>query len=204
MDPAEVDLLRPLVDGAGIADDLAGFAATLGSAPHGAGGLLLVGTPTDEPWHFAAHLTDEARWSERVDLEPTLVRWAVPSGAPAHLAVGVERLAAVRRSETLLVISPDGAPEQLLDRVSGARDRGALVLTIDQGADELHGLAHRSLIVPQGAATRFFDVVQHLVTRSAPLAARQVTLRDRLNRLLDTAQGLRAPGSLPRQQRDGW
>jgi hypothetical protein len=204
MDPAEVDLLRPLLDGAGLADELAGFAATLGGAPHGAGGLLVVGTPDDEPWHFAAHLTDEARWSERADLEPTLVRWTVPPAAPAHLAVGVERLAVVQRSETLLVISPEGAPEQLLERVSAARDRGALVLTIDQGADELHSLAHESLIVPQATAPRFFDVVQHVVSRTAPMGAPRVSLRDRLNRLLDTAQGLRGPGSLPRRGRDGW
>src|SRR5690606_31362122 len=50
------------------------------------GGLLLLGTPAEEPWHLTAHLADEARLAGLPQLAPTLVRWSVPVGAPAHLS----------------------------------------------------------------------------------------------------------------------
>jgi len=202
MDHIEAALLRPLVEGAGLDDAVLEFADALGGAPHGAGGLLLVGTPADEPWHFAAHLSDEARWSSRADLEPTLVRWRVPPGAPPHLSVGVQRLERARRAETVLVVSPGAAPDPLLERVSDARRHGALVLTIDGGDGELQQLARVSLAVPQSTGP-LLDVVQHLVSAAAPAAVRRRSLRARLNRLLDTAQGLRGPGPPPRR-RDDW
>jgi hypothetical protein len=199
VDHIEADLLRPLVEGAGLNDADAEFAGALGTAPHGPGGLLLVGTPAEEPWHFAAHLSDEARWSARPDLEPTLVRWRVPPTAPPHLSVGVRRLETVRRAETLLVVSPGAAPESLLERVSDARRHGALVLTIDGGDSELESLARVRLSVPESDGP-LIDVVQHLVSAAAPSAVRRRSLRARINRLLDTAQGLRAPGPPPRRR----
>lgn len=202
MDHIEAALLRPLVEGAGLDAAVVEFAGALGAAPHGAGGLLLVGTPADEPWHFAAHLSDEARWSSRADLEPTLVRWRVPAGAPPHLSVGVQRLETVRRADTVLVVSPGAAPDPLLERVSDARRHGALVLTIDGGDPELEQLARMSLAVP-GSDGPLLDVVQHLVSAAAPSAVRRRSLRSRINRLLDTAQGLRAPGPSP-GRRDDW
>lgn len=192
VDRTEVDLLRPLVEGAGLTDAVVDLSAALGSAPHGAGGLLLVGTPTEEPWHFAAHLSDEARWSSRADLEPTLLRWQVPADAPAHLAVGVQRLESVRRAETVLVVSPGSAPDPLLERLSDARRHGALVLTIDRGDHNLGQLAHERLTVPESAGP-LLDVVQHLVSQTAASGVRRRSLRERINRLLDTAQGLRSP-----------
>jgi hypothetical protein len=78
------------------------------------GGLMLVGTPSVEPWHLTAHLDDEARYSGLDQLRPTLVRWAPPPGAPPHLAVGLERLEAAARGETVFVVAPDAAPDALL------------------------------------------------------------------------------------------
>jgi hypothetical protein len=201
----ELSALRPLLDGAGIEDDVVSLAATLGTAPHGAGGLLLVGTETDEPWHFAAHLADESRWNARPDLEPTLVRWRVPPGAPPHLAVGLARLEAVRRSETVFVVAPTNPSEGLLERVADARRLGALVLSVHAADSELGLLAHEAVGVPDAGLTSYLDVVQHVVSQSAPGgAARRRTVRSRINRLLDTAQGLRAPGQPGRRDRRDW
>jgi hypothetical protein len=185
----ETALLRALFEGTPFDDEVVDFAGALGASPHDAGGLLLVGTPADEPWHFAAHLTDEAGWAHRAELAPTLVRWSVPPGAPPHLAVGLDRLAAVRRRETLLVVAPAEAPERLLDRVAHARKTGAHVLAIEAASADLRGLAHEALTVPVDA---YFDVVQHVVSATAP-GARKRSVRDRLARLLDGLQGAPRP-----------
>lgn len=191
----DLSALRPLLEGAGIEDDVVELAATLGTAPHGAGGLLLVGTEYDEPWHFAAHLADESRWHSRPDLEPTLVRWHVPPGAPPHLAFGLDRLEAARKSETLFVVAAEKATEGLLERVADARKVGALILTVHGGDAELGRLAHEAVGVPDSAVASYLDVVQHVVSQSAPGASGvRRSLRARINRMLDTAQGLRAPG----------
>ena len=75
-----------------------------------------------------------------------------PPHAPAHLSVGIDRLADVRRS-TLLVVAPDSAPAGLLQRVCDARRRGATILTLAgddgaPGAGELTGLAHEAVLLP--------------------------------------------------------
>jgi len=197
--------LRPLLDGAGIHDDVVQLALTLGGAPHGSGGLLVLGTEDDEPWHFAAHLADESRWNSRPDLEPTLVRWRVPAGAPAHLAFGLERLEAARKSETIFVVAPTTASEALLERVADARRVGALVLSVHGGDHELEQLAHEAVRVPDVGVMSYVDVVQHVVSQTAPGALRRRSLRARLNRMLDTAQGLRAPGTpIDRGSRPRW
>ncbi|MEP7055619.1 MAG: hypothetical protein ABI912_10270 [Actinomycetota bacterium] len=202
----ELAAFRPLLDSAGIEEDVVNLAATLGSAPHGSGGLLLVGTESDEPWHFAAHLADESRWNARPDLEPTLVRWQIPVGAPPHLAVGLERLEQVRRSETLFVVAPTHASEGLLERVADARRLGALVLSVHGGDRELGGLAHEAVDVPDAGLLSYLEIVQHVVSQSAPGGmARRRSVRARINRLLDTAQGLRAPGAYgDRANRPRW
>ncbi len=194
-------MLLPLLTGAGLDDDVVELASTLGNAPHGSGGLLLVGTPDDEPWHFAAHLSDEARWHHRPDLDPTLVRWHIPDGAPPHLSVSLDRLEHVRRAETLFVVSPTAAPEGLLERVADARRAGALILSVHGGDRDLADLAHDAIGVPDPALAPYLDVIQHVVSKTAPDAARKQSLRDRLNQWLDTAQGLRAPGSVPKRRR---
>jgi hypothetical protein len=186
----ETALLRAVFEGTAFDAEVVDFAGALGTSPHDAGGLLLVGTPDEEPWHFAAHLTDEASWAGRDEMTPTLVRWAVPLNAPPHLAVGLDRLHAVRARETLLVVAPDAAPERLLDDVSYARKHGAHVLAIEAGSKDLRGLAHEALTVPVEA---YFAVVQHVISATAPGAVRRRrSVRERLGRVLDGLQG--APG----------
>jgi len=185
----ETALLREVFAGTAFDDEVVDFAGALGSSPDEAGSLLLVGTPDDEPWHFAAHLTDEAQWAHRPELAPTLVRWEVPPNAPAHLAVGLDRLHVVRARETLLVVSPDATPERLLDDVQHARKSGARVFAIEAGDDDLRGLAHEALRV---GVPSYFDVVQHVVSATAP-TARKRTVRERLGRLLDGLQGAPRP-----------
>lgn len=148
MDAARVNLLRQILDGTEWIDRTQSFARSMRRSTTTPGGLLLVGTPAEEPWHFAAHLDDESRYSGIPELSPTLVRWAPPPGAPAHLAVGLERLEAARRGESLLVVAPDVAPSSLLERVDDARRIGATIFAIDGGDTELQSLAHDSLVVP--------------------------------------------------------
>jgi hypothetical protein len=159
----------------------------LRTSPRSAGGLLVVGTPAYEPWHVTAHLDDEARLSGVAELAPTLVRWSPPAGAPPHLAVGLARLEAVRRGETLFVVAEDTAPVPLLERVNDARKAGATILALDGDDPELEALAHEALAVPQSLT---FDAGQHLVSAAAgDRGPRARSLRARLARLLDTVSG---------------
>lgn len=125
-------------------------------------------------------------------MAPTLVRWAPPAGAPPHLSVGLARLEAARRGETLFVVADDMAPVPLLERVDDARRVGATILALDEGDPELDALAHEALAVPESLS---FDAGQHLVSAAAgehdPRAGttRGRSLRERLARLLDTVSG---------------
>jgi hypothetical protein len=148
-------------------------ALSLGAAvrrTRSSGGLLVVGPPEEEPWHFTAHLDDAARWSGQDQLRPTLLRWAPPAGAPPHLAVGLERLEAAGRGETIVVVAPADSPSDLLERVADARRTGATVLSVDTGDPELDGLAHERFTVgPAGLLLlgdpgSGFAVAQHLVS----------------------------------------
>lgn len=152
MDAVRVALLREVLAGTVWPAEARRFAGALRACvvPHG-GGLLLVGTRDYEPWHLAAHLVDEAAWSGRPELAPTLVRHRAAPDAPAHLAVGLGRLESARRGETVLVVAPEAADDGLLERVHGARGAGATVLSLDGGDTRLHELAHEILTVP-GAA----------------------------------------------------
>lgn len=192
MDQTRVALLRDLLAGTGWVDRTREFGRGLRRSTSNEEGLLLVGTPEDEPWHLAAHLDDESRYSGLPGLSPTLVRWDPPPGAPAHLSVGLQRLEAARRGETLFVVAQDAAPVPLLERVDDARRVGATVFALDCGDGELSGLAHESLVVPAEGITApgepsglalpvwrdlgrvdletpavSFDVVQHLVSSAA-------------------------------------
>src|SRR5438132_14169555 len=95
---------------------------------------------------------------------PTLVRWQVPKGAPAHLRVGLERLGAAQRGETLFVITPSTAPVPLLERVSDARRVGATIFALDQGDPELDSLAHETLTIRPRFDPVSFGAAQHLVS----------------------------------------
>jgi hypothetical protein len=194
MDSARIALMRDLLAGTGWVERTRSFGHALRRAPHEAGGLLVVGTPTEDPWHFAAHLDDEARWSDLPALAPVLVRWSPPPNAPAHLAIGLQRLEQVGRHETVFVVAPDAAPVPLLERVADARKAGATVFALDAGDPDLEGLAHESLWVPQrstdGIVVPEFDVVSHLVSAAAGEAggatpSRLAALRRRLARILD-------------------
>ncbi|MFC9229838.1 hypothetical protein ACFTZI_12865 [Streptomyces decoyicus] len=204
MDAVRVALLREVLAGTEWVQATRRFAGTLRGAvaPHG-GGLLLVGSAAYEPWHLAAHLDDEAAWSGLPELSPTLVRHRVPGGAPPHLAVGLGRLAAAGRGETLLVVAPEQPGAGLLERVHDARRNGATVLALDGGDRDLHALAHDALAAPpavpdgvdEAPADLDLDTVQHLVSAAAgenslPAPRGHRRFRDRLARLAD---GLTAP-----------
>ena len=190
MDAVRVALLREVLAGTEWLGATRRFAGALrGSVVSHGGGLLLVGTLEYEPWHLAAHLVDEAAWSGTPELAPTLVRHEARASDPAHLAVGLGRLAAARRGETLLVVSPGGPGVPLLERVHDARRAGATVLALGPDQDGLTGLAHESLTVPDGSELDL-DTVQHLVSAAAgentlPAPRGPRRLKDRLSRLAD-------------------
>jgi hypothetical protein len=187
----EVDALRALLAPTGWPERARTFARALRVSTARPGGLLLVGTPAEEPWHLAAHLDDEARFSHIQELTPTLIRWAIPADAPDHLRVGLERLEAARRGETLFVVSPESAPVPLLERVESARRTGATVLALNQGDPELDRLAHETLTVaPEATAPVSFTVAQHLVSAAAgEHAGSRRGVRQRLAHLLDVVSG---------------
>jgi hypothetical protein len=193
VDAVRVTLLREVLAGTGWVESTCAFAGSLRAAvtrrAAGPGGLLLVGTEADEPWHLAAHLSDEAGWCEVPELAPTLVRHRVPEGAPDHLAVSLRRLEEARRNETVFVVgAEDGGPagEGLLERVADARRTGATVLALDQDDGELRGLAHEALAAPAPDDPVSFDLVQHLVSNAAGAAPPRQRSRARalLRRLL--------------------
>ncbi|MBC2867369.1 hypothetical protein [Streptomyces mexicanus] len=198
MDAVRVALLREVLAGTEWLGATRHFAGVLRSSvvSHG-GGLLLVGTPAYEPWHLAAHLVDEAAWSGTPELAPTLVRHGARPSDPAHLAVGLGRLEAARRGETLLVVAPE-EPAPLLGRVHEARRAGATVLALGSGEGELAALAHETLTVPDHAELDL-DTVQHLVSAAAgenplPQPRRRGRLRERLSRLAESLTAPPPPG----------
>ena len=202
VDVSRVMVLREMLASSGWVERTQGFARTMRRRTTEPGGLLLVGTPEAEPWHLAAHLDDESRLSGTPQLSPTLVRYQVPEGAPSHLSVTLERLEAARRGETVFVVSEESAPEMLLERAWDARKLGATVLSLDAGDDELHGVAHESLVVPAASPTLVvpeldvvsFDSVQHLVSVAAGEAAQSpssTSVRDRMAKLLEHIAGPR-------------
>jgi DNA-binding MurR/RpiR family transcriptional regulator len=109
------------------------------------------------------------------------------------LSVGLARLEAAQRGETLFVVAEDSAPVPLLERVNDARHVGATILALDEGDPELDALANEALAVPESLS---FDAGQHLVSAAAGErdaavtgATRGRSLRERLARLLDTVTG---------------
>ncbi|BEP15311.1 hypothetical protein acdb102_36220 [Acidothermaceae bacterium B102] len=205
MDAASVKALRELLASTGWGDRTRRFGKSLREAGHDPGGLLLVGTPDEEPWHLTAHLDEESRWSGLPSLAPVLVRWQPPVGAPPHLAIGMDRLEQAGKGETVFVIAPDTPPASLLERVADARKDGAVILTLDGGDRELESLAHDALVVPSGERSDggvvlasglppvSFDLVSHLVSVSAGEGPSQLRrgVRARLAQMLDTLSGPR-------------
>ena len=205
MNADQVAALRALLAPTGWVDRTAGFARALQRSARTPNGLLIIGPQAAEPWHMTAHLADESRLAGLPELTPTLVRWAPPPGAPPHLSVGIDRLRAASRDETLLVVSQALAPAELLERVHDARRVGVTVFALDEDDPELDGLAHESLPVPAGTSPVSFDAAQHLVSsavgegagrppggrhRSARVpASAPSSIRTRLARLLDAVSG---------------
>ncbi|MER6442421.1 MULTISPECIES: hypothetical protein [unclassified Streptomyces] len=190
MDAVRVALLREVLAGTEWPGATRRFAGALrGSVVSYGGGLLLVGTPEYEPWHLAAHLVDEAAWSGTPELSPTLVRHGARASDPAHLAVGLGRVEAARRGETLFVVAPSAPGAPLLERVHDARRAGATVLALGSGDHDLEAMAHEALTVPPDHELDL-DTVQHLVSAAAgentlPAQRGRRRLRDRLSRLAD-------------------
>ncbi|KIZ18623.1 hypothetical protein [Streptomyces natalensis] len=203
MDAVRVALLREVLAGTEWIQSTRRFAGSLRASVAGHdGGLLLVGSAGYEPWHLAAHLDDEAAWSGLPELSPTLVRHRVPGGAPAHLSVGLGRLADAGRGATLLVVTPQRPGAGLLERVHDARRNGATVLALDGGDRDLHTLAHDALAAPAADGERpqdlDLDTLQHLVSAAAgenglPSALRAAPRRRFRDRLARLAEGLTAP-----------
>jgi hypothetical protein len=189
MDADQVAALRALLGPAGWLAESQEFAQALRASARTPGGLLLVGTPDDEPWHLTAHLDDESRLAGLPGLAPTLVRWRPPPDAPPHLRVGLERLEAARRGETLFVVSAGTAPVPLLERVDDARRVGATIFALDQGDPELDGLAHESLNAAATPVPLSFDAAQHLVSAATVAQVARRTARQRLAHLLDLISG---------------
>jgi len=160
----QVEALRALLASSGWLERTRYFARALRGRSRTPNGLLIVGTPAFEPWHMAAHLDDESRYAGLPELAPTLVRWAPPSDGPEHLRVGIDRIAKAGRSETLLVVGSDSAPDALLERVADARKSGASILALDRGDDELDSLAHECLAIRPVVDPVSFDGAQHLVS----------------------------------------
>ncbi|TDD97236.1 hypothetical protein [Actinomadura rubrisoli] len=191
VDAEQITLLREVLSATGWLERTQEFGRALRVTSRTPGGLLLVGTPGGDPWHLAAHLDDESRLGGAPGLAPTLVRWSPPPGAPPHLRIGLERLEAAERGETLFVVAEEDAPVPLLERVDDARRTGARILALEGGDRELRGLAHEALTVPPDEALMSFDGAQHLVSAAAgqePARAPQ-GLRARLARLLEAVSG---------------
>ncbi|TQN32095.1 hypothetical protein FHX37_2022 [Haloactinospora alba] len=196
MDAHHVAVLRDLLASTPWVERSEKFAQALRRTRE-AGGLLLMGTPGEEPWHLAAHLDDESRYAGLPQLSPSLVRWSPPPDAPAHLGIGLERLSDTRRGDTLFVVnSEEEAPVPLLERVDDARRKGATVLSMDQGDRELGALAHEALSLTPEAAPLTFDGLQHLVSTAAGdprEGSASAGLRERVSRFLDLVSGPRIP-----------
>jgi hypothetical protein len=90
-------------------------------------------------------------------------------------------------------VSPQAAPDRLLERVSDARKGGATILALDRGDRRLADVAHEELaVVPSAPLT--FDAVQHLVSAAAGERLEPPRrLRARLARLLGTVTGPVSP-----------
>ncbi|NUP46122.1 MAG: hypothetical protein HOW97_02230 [Catenulispora sp.] len=195
MDSEQTNLLRELLNGTAWFGECRGFARTLRRAPRSPGGLLLVGTPQEEPWHLAAHLDTESELAGLPQLAPTLVRHQVPDGAPPHLAVPLDRLVRARRGEAVLVVAPDDPGVPLLERVDDARRRGAAILTVaedEEASGELLSLSHDALLVPDDGVVPGFDAAQHLLASTAGEPDRRGGrrgLRDRLTTLIEQISG---------------
>lgn len=193
MDRSEAQVLRELLElgrGRDWLEEADEFAAALRAAPRSEGGLLMVGAEEAEPWHMAAHLSDEARLAGLGLLSPTLVQHAPRPDAPLHLAAGLDRISAAGRSEAVLIVAEFDPDDAVLERVDDARRHGARILTLGQDMPFMNALAHDVLAVPIDPDVPSFDGAQHLVSTAAA-EGRSRRLMDRMRRWVDAANGPR-------------
>jgi hypothetical protein len=146
-------------------DSVARLGGQLGYSARTSVGVLAVGSPGLEPWHLVAHLQNRADFGDTSVVVPTLVRWSVPAGAPAHLSVGLDRIAMAGRGETVMVVAPQALGSGLLERLADARRRGGTILALacDHALTELTEMAHETALVD----SEDLESAQHVV----PLAA---------------------------------
>jgi hypothetical protein len=131
---------------------------------HEPGRLLVVGTPEDEPWHLTAHLADAARWRSLPSLQPTLVRWQVPSARPPTCPSGLEAVHTAARGTTVLV-ARRATPTTTAARAARRRParRGDAVRAARR-ARAAEALAHESLPLPRVMpALEGFETASHVV-----------------------------------------
>jgi hypothetical protein len=160
-------LLNQLRSGESWIADINRLATALRAMTRHDAGLLVVGTPTEEPWHLVAHLDQESQLAGMPQLAPVLVRHQVPVGAAPHLATDLSRINTARPGETVFVVARSAAPEELLSRVQDARKAGATILSLEAGDDpDLQGLAHETVAIVDRDGAQF-DVAQHLISVSA-------------------------------------
>lgn len=210
MDATTAAMLRLLLQPTEWPRRIGDFAADMRRLTRNQDGLLLVGTPDDEPWHLAAHLDETARWEGIPEISPVLVRWSPPREGPQHLTMGIRRLDYTRRGDLVLVVAPSVAPPRLLERVDDARKKGGTVFSIDTGDKELTSISHESLSVPEsivvppnqsnvpvpdlGDTVVAFETVQHLVNLAAgENTNRRGRIRARLARALEAISGPSTP-----------
>lgn len=178
MEPHDLQRTLRRLEPGGWLDAARRFAASLRGAGHDPGRLLVVGTPEDEPWHLTAHLADAARWRSLPSLQPTLVRWQVPVGAPAHLSVGLDAVHSAARGTTVLVAAPTAADDRLLERLHDARRGGATLFALHPGAGPLDELAHETLPLPRVMpALEGFEAAGHVLTIGTELRRRSLPWR---------------------------
>jgi hypothetical protein len=182
MDPSTRNLRKWIRDLGDLGGQTLRFAGALGGRREESSRLLVVGTPEFEPWHFVAHMSEEAERQRRTDLRPTLMRWEVPPGAPAHLAVSVDEIAHASRDQTVLVLPARSRSWEMLERVADAKRRGARIMSVHRGDTDLAGLSHEMLSVDPFRADHDYDVTQHIVTDVAPGREQRAPARWRLRR----------------------
>ena len=84
VDAQQVAALRAVLAPTGWLERTAALARAL-RRPRSPAGCSWWDTPDDEPWHLTAHLAEESQRFGLPGLSPTLIRWAPPLDAPAHL-----------------------------------------------------------------------------------------------------------------------
>ncbi len=149
--------------------DVQFFASKLSTPKSESGSLLILGGPRYEPWHFTAHLSEQAERMGRRDLIPRLVRWDVRPDSPPQLSFSIDQLREVDTRNSVLVIDPIGNVENLKERVSDAKRRGLRVLSMHRGDHELSDLSHETLEVGADRPFLHFDLSEHLVSMAASL-----------------------------------